>query len=534
MTGGGLATNDVNAWQAKVIRLFDLARTSVGAEFAEALEDFVECLNASGSTGEDQGSGGGEDCTKGEALLQTRDAEKHTCAHVAAFHGNMRVLEYIYSLCPEVCVSPDKQGEGPLFAAVNNGQRRVVEWLLSVGADKYALNQVNLTPIHAAMRLQDGGQILKVLTKSLEPRPGLYAFGAVTGGLLSWCVLTNNIELFKTIIDVSDPKQLAKDCMESPLPCAVVGSARPETAGVVLQYLIDKHVAPEAIAAAHDQTGCSVLCNLAQLEDHTFLEKLMGGCSDECLRDLCSQRSEGRTPWLYAKTEAAKELLGKFTDDAARIPDDPETSGDHVAPSGHANNDSNQPGSQTGGDSDPTGGENKMVMPRKEVDAATMAACEKLKLLGNKKFTEHSYVEAEAAFREALGLMSVDIAAVAEQTGLLNPSCVDKGTITLPVISQSEDYIALASTLVANLSVASLRLGKHRDAEECAAVAIAFAPEWYKGYYRLAMAKKVQGDYAEATQQMYLCIMRNSQDEALRKEFNNCLELAKAQHKRQQ
>lgn len=455
---------DIRLWAERVRQLMTLAQGGSVAELDAAYTEYLKAL--------------GNEHTIVEAILDTCDAEKQNGIHVAAQAGNVDAMEWFATqIDRDILVNvKSKNGTTPLMFAVKGNQPEMVKLLLSWGADVYHADHAKLTSIHLALTIPEDTRVLNLLTANLQPHDSLYNPATVTGSLLTWCVLTNNISLFKKIVDISEPQRLADDCLHSTLPCAVVAAAHAETAGVVLHYLLAKGVAPNAIAGAQDQQGSTVLANLAQLEDPTILQRLLEGCTPDCVRELCQRPGEyGKTPYQLAASQGARDILAQYVDDSTASTQ-PQTEPQQLTPV-----DSDAP-----------------VLNLPAYDADLISRAEQLKQQANSLFSEKSYVDAEANFEEACKILKVeDLAAMHDN---------------LPV---NEEVRGLISTLAANLSVTCLRLHALEKAELNARRAIQFAPDWYKGYYRLGMVMKARSDYAEAAQQLYECCLRNTTDESL-------------------
>jgi hypothetical protein len=70
--------------------------------------------------------------------------------HNAAMHGDLEKVKALLKGIPNLLSIKDRDGITPLHVASSNGRKDVVEFLLSKGADKNAINVDGMTPLHLA------------------------------------------------------------------------------------------------------------------------------------------------------------------------------------------------------------------------------------------------------------------------------------------------------------------------------------------------------------------------------------------------
>ena len=104
----------------------------------------------------------GQDKAMHQALLREHDGNHFTALHLAALHGQRRVVQLLLRERAEVD-SPNAQGETPLHVSSKNGHAQAVCALLASGASVNQTDQKGLTALHHCCATPGGKDVADAL-----------------------------------------------------------------------------------------------------------------------------------------------------------------------------------------------------------------------------------------------------------------------------------------------------------------------------------------------------------------------------------
>jgi hypothetical protein len=103
----------------------------------------------------DKGTAGGEreDDINSRDLVRAREPQAgHTLLHIAASHGQMRLIKELVEVYRADINKPDKQSWSPLHTAAHHSQLDAFEYLIDHGASLYTTTANGSSPLHYLVR----------------------------------------------------------------------------------------------------------------------------------------------------------------------------------------------------------------------------------------------------------------------------------------------------------------------------------------------------------------------------------------------
>ncbi|MFZ5949398.1 MAG: ankyrin repeat domain-containing protein [Candidatus Rifleibacteriota bacterium] len=153
--------------------------------------------------------------------------------HDACKSGDFEKVKRIIENDPSQLQAKTEEGKSPLHMATGWGQSRIVEWLISIGADINALNNNGGTPIHVAAS-QNQPECAGILLKHGADIESVRELGGMTP--LAIAVLKDNYEAAEFLLkNGANPKALVNG--RAPLNMVAQRRASQRMQSLLNQYL---------------------------------------------------------------------------------------------------------------------------------------------------------------------------------------------------------------------------------------------------------------------------------------------------------